>query len=125
LRGGVLLLLVPVFRIRGALRCQTSPRAHSCHRGYDSGPHARRASQLEATKRTLSLSLTLALARPATIPRARVAETEAKAKSYHYHSHFRRRARPPGGGPMSPLPAKIGSPVRNKLSVPGLTATYA
>lgn len=63
LRGGVLLLLVPVFRIRGALRCETSPRAHSCHRGYDSGPHARRASQLEATKRTLSLSLTLALAR--------------------------------------------------------------
>ena len=63
LRGGVLLLLVPVFRTRGALRCQTSPRAHSCHRGYDYGPHAQRVSKLEATKPTLSLSLTLALAR--------------------------------------------------------------
>ena len=50
------LLLVPVFRIRGALRCQTSPRAYNCHRGYDYGPHAQRASKLEATKRTLLLS---------------------------------------------------------------------
>ena len=57
------LLLVPVFRIRGALRCQTSPRAYNCHRGYDSGPHTQRASKLEATKPTLSLSLTLSLAR--------------------------------------------------------------